>query len=135
MIKKIIILSIFILFMFSFQNIVTAKCKYDNSIDVKINLGDCELWKKLVEPWNVDIGGWQFKNSILIWVKNIAWFLGLVSVSALVYAAFMMTISGWEEEKIKKAKDIIKWTILWFLWIVLAGSLITIIVKFMYDLW
>jgi len=132
MIKKIIILSIIIISIFSFQDIINASnCEYNG--DVKTSLEWCGLWDKLVEPWNVEIGSWGFKVSVLLWIKNIAWFLGLISVWALVYASFMMTISGWEEEKIKKAKDIIKWTILWFLWVILAGSLITIIVKFMYS--
>ena len=48
----------------------------------------------IIESW--------FKSQIVDWVKNIAWFLGLIAVWALVYAAFMMTISGWEEEKVKK---------------------------------
>lgn len=135
MIKKIIILFILIISIFSFQDIINAAstCNYVPGSNIKTSLEWCGFWEKLVEPWNVEIGSWGFKVSVLIWIKNIAWFLGLISVWALVYAAFMMTISGWEEEKIKKAKDIIKWTILWFLWVVLASSLITIIVKFMYN--
>jgi len=108
-------------------------CNYswDPSIDLSTCLAKSD--SKLVDPWyDLDIDSW-FKYKILDWVRNIAGFLGLVAVWALVYAAFMMTISGWEEEKVKKAKDIVKWTLLWFLWVVTASSLIAIVVNFMYS--
>ena len=124
--KKILFVLLFTLSISFFINYSYAGCT---------TLSGCLNETNLVTSWNLNIGDWGFKSKIIKWVEKIAWFLGLISVSALVYAAFMMTISGWEEEKINKAKDIIKWTILWFLWIVLAGSLITIIVKFMYGLW
>ena len=88
---------------------------------------------KLVDAsWDYNIETW-FKNKIVSWVIKLGWFLGLVAVWAIVYWALMMVISTWEEEKIKKAKNIVKWAILGFLWIVLASSIIAIIVKFMYT--
>ena len=135
MIKKIIILSILILSLFVFQNIVTASCTYTGKSDVTIDLDACLKESSLVKSWNLNIETWVLKWKIIYWVKKIAWFLGLVAVWALVYAGFMMAISGWEEEKVKKAKDIVKWTILWFLWIVVASSLIAVVVNFMYSFW
>lgn len=133
MLKKILLTIILLTTIFSLNNLVAAECIYDSEFTNANNLASCGLGERLVEPWNVEIGSWKFKDSILIWIRNIAWFLGLIAVWSLVYAAFMMTISGWEEEKTKKAKDIVKWTILWFLWIVTASSLIAIIVNFMYS--
>jgi hypothetical protein len=43
-----------------------------------------------------------------------------------------MTLSGWEDEKIKKSKDIIKWWIIGFLWVILAWAIVTAIIKIMY---
>jgi len=88
----------------------------------------------LVKPWNADIWAWEFKIKILDWITKIWWFLWLMAIWAIVWGAFMMVISTWEEEKIKKAKDMIKWAIIWFLWIVLASSLVALIVNFMYNL-
>ena len=146
MLKK-IILSIIIIAIFSLSNTSTAgECVYDpkaidnigdkSNLNTSSNLMYCLEWQdsKLVQSniEDMSIENW-FKSKIIDWAKKIAWFLGLIAVWALVYAAFMMAISGWEEEKIKKAKDIVKWTTLWFLWIVTASSLITIIINFMYS--
>lgn len=139
MLKKILLVAILIIAIFSLNNLVDAECSYDpnskSSSDISESLKKCLEWEdsKLVKNKdNLEIE-WWFRTQILNWVKNIAWFLGLVAVWALVYAAFMMTISGWEEEKVKKAKDMVKWTILWFLWVVTASSLIAITVNFIYS--
>ncbi len=137
MLKKILL--IIITAIFCSNTLVSANCSYnksnEDSWDTATNLMGClEWWKsKLVEPEIDALAESWFKKQIVGWVKNIAWFLWLIAVSALVYAGFMMAISTWEEDKIKKAKDIVKWTLLWFLWVVTAGSIISIIVNFMYS--
>ena len=125
MTRKIIISLLFILISTYMILNVNAGC---STIDW------CLEWSLLVD-WSGDqaIDLW-FKDKVLDWVTKIAWFLWLMAVLAIVFWSFMMVISTWEEEKIKKAKDMIKWAILWFLWIVLAASLIEIVVNFMYSL-
>jgi len=130
MLKKILLfvcVSILMWILINFTNAIESGCNVENWIKW------CFENTALVQINNVNIENWDFKSQFIKWVKDIAWFLGLIAVWALVYAAFMMTISGWEEEKVKKAKDIIKWTLLWFLGVVMAWTLIAIVVNFMYS--
>ena len=123
MIKKIFIIFILIIAIFYQENSIFAY-----NLDSYLSKTD------LVNPWDASID-WGFKDKILSWIAKIAWFLGLMAVWAIVWGSFMLALSAWEEEKIKKAKDMIKWAILWFLWIVLAASLISILITFIYSLW
>lgn len=134
MLKKIITSLLIIISVFFIADIINAaNCSY-NWGSVSDNLDSCLSNSDLVNSaWDTSIEN-DFKSKILDWTQRIGWFLWLIAVWAIVYAWFMMTISTWEEEKIKKAKDIIKWALLWFLWIILAWSLITIVVNFMYSL-
>ena len=126
MLKKITIILILILSSFFLMN---------NSINACSTVDGCLEGSKLVPPGDDLLIEWWFKDKVLDWTTKIAWFLWLMAVWAIVFGSFMMVISTWEEEKIKKAKDMIKWAILWFLWIILAASLIALVVSFMYDLW
>lgn len=133
--KKYILITLILLFSVFLlsDNINAANCSYD-WWTISDSIDSCLWWTDLVDSaWDMSIE-LDFKTKILDWITKIVWFLWLIAVWSLVYASFMMTISWWEEEKIKKAKDIIKWSLLWFLWIVLAWSLITLIVNFMYSL-
>ena len=134
MIKKIIISLIFVISIFFTLDIVnSANCTY-TAWDTSTNIDWCLQSTSLVNPWSDATIEWWFKAKILDWTTNIASFLWLMAVWAIVFWSFMMAISTWEEEKIKKAKDMIKWAIIWFLWVVMAGSLIAIVVNFMYSL-
>jgi hypothetical protein len=39
----------------------------------------------------------------------------------------------WEDEKSKKAKDIIKWSIIWFIWVLTASVIVNLLVNFIYS--
>jgi hypothetical protein len=94
---------------------------------------DWYLWSSWLVDGSGNMATWAWvKRLLLSWAWKIGSFLWLVAVWALVYAALMMTLSAWEEEKVKKAKDMVKWTLLWFLGIILASSIIAVVVKFMY---
>jgi hypothetical protein len=45
-----------------------------------------------------------------------------------------MTLSAWEDEKIKKAKDVIKWWIIGFIWVISASWIILFVVNLMYSI-
>jgi low affinity Fe/Cu permease len=75
-----------------------------------------------------------FKNKINKWTNNIALFLGLLSIWAVIYGWLMMTLSTGEDEKIKKAKDIVKWSLLWLLWVILATTIVTLIINLIYGI-
>ncbi len=89
----------------------------------------------LVRPTDMEIWNWWFKDFILKWNRNIAWFLWLAAVWTIVYGWFLMALSRWEEEKIKNWKKAATWGVIGFFAVVSAASIIAIIVKFMYWLW
>ncbi len=129
--KKLIIT--FLVFIFSFSFGFAANCSYNWSWSIVWALDSCLSWTDLVDKTDANVSGW-FKTSILDWNKKIAWFLAIWAVFAIVYWAIHLQLSFWADEKIKKAKDMIKWWLIWFLWIISAGFLITLVVNIMYSL-
>lgn len=93
----------------------------------------CLAWSALVDWQNVKLESW-FWTKIKNWVNNIALYLWVFAVWSIVYWGLMMTLSSWEEEKVNKAKDIIKWGIIWFLGVISASAIINLVVKIMYSL-
>lgn len=136
--KKIILFFVFIMSIFSFWVANWATCNYDPSESEKWisqALDDCLEWSALVDAWNAKIeSDWWFQNYIKKWTNNIALYLGIFAVFAIVFGAIMLTISTWEDEKISKAKNIIKWGILWFLAVITASFIVNLIIRVVYDL-
>jgi len=138
--KKIILWLLFIIsiFFIYLSPVNSASCVFNDkwaSINIAEDLGNCFATTNLVKPeWKtLEIKNW-FKRSILKWIKNISIFLSIMAVWSIVYWALMLTISVWEEEKIKKWKDIIKWWMIWFLAVISAGWLITIVINLVYNI-
>jgi hypothetical protein len=129
--KKLLLL---LVLLFSFNLAFISYWDYDESSDVSTNLNnfapDTLVWtnvdKYTVETW--------FKTQISTIVKNISIALSLIAVWALVFAGLKMTLSQWKDEDLKKAKDIIKWTLIWYLWMISAWALIAIVINFIYWL-
>jgi len=136
--KKILITLLLVFSMFISTSIDTywSNCEYDvDSWNVSIweALDKCLADAKLVSWENVAVE-WGFWTQIWLWTNNIALYLWIFAVWSIVFWAFMLTISWGEEEKIKKSKDIVKWGILWFLWVVTASAIINLIVKIIYSI-
>ncbi len=132
--KKIITVLCFLLVSLSlFQTqIVSADCEYNEDWSVSQNLDNCLADSALVNPWDGLIE-WGVKNKIIYWTWQLATVLSLISIGAVVYGAGLMTVSMWDDEKIKKWKDVIKWAILWFLWLLVAGALVRIVIELMFS--
>jgi hypothetical protein len=134
MIKKIILLFSLVLISFSSFDLTFSACNYI-SWDISKAIWDCLSDSKLVEtPEKLDVETW-FKEKISEWTTKIATFLALWAIFAIALGSLKMVLSGWEEEGIKKAKDIIKWWIIGLLWVVSAGFLISVVVKLVYSIW
>lgn len=138
MIKIILFISLIIISFFSFNLISSASpwCSYDWG-DVMWALEWCIWdWKTdLVETGsdlNIKTG---FKDKLSKWTTTIATFLALWAIFSIALGSLKMVLSAWEEEKIKKAKDIIKWWILGLIWVISAGFLISVTVKLVYSIW
>lgn len=117
---------------FSFLNSANSSCQYNENWSIKWNLDNCLSDSTLVW-WDAKVWGW-FDETIKKWVKNISIFLWIWAVFGIVYGSFMMTISSWEDEKVNKAKDTIKWSIIWFIWLITASFLINLIIRLFYSI-
>lgn len=129
----VLVTSVFILSLFVFFGDVSfADCEYAENSSISDALDGCLAWADLVNPdgGKIEIG---IKNKIVYWTTQLAKLFWLLAVGAIVYGGLMMTLSWWEDEKIKKWKDIVKWAMLWFLWLMAAGWIIRIIVEVMFS--
>jgi len=133
--KKILVyLLLWIVSLISFNFVLAAwGCSYTQG-DIKGSLKWCLSSTSLVNPWDDVSLDWKFSSKLKWIIKIIASILSLWAILWIVYGSFQMITSWWEDEKIKKWKDVIKWSIIWFLWVVLASSIIALIVSFMYSL-
>ncbi len=130
--KKILLFFILTFTLFIGNN-VFAECKYDdkNTTSISSFLNDCKPTSVVWGTWstaNMKIENW-FKKKINTWVKNISLILWFLAVGSLVYAGLIMQLSAGEDEKIKKAKNIIKWTLLWFLLLISASGIIYLVIN------
>lgn len=104
------------------------ECFEDASV-VNTTMRD-DAWNAWI-TFNLTAEGW-FKIMVESWIKILGWVLAILAVGSIVYGSLLLVLSGWQEEKLKKWKDVIKWWILWFLGVVFAGVLITIVVNIMF---
>ena len=143
LIKKILIVLLFFVWITS-NSIVywawetTNPCiieDIDKNFDVWKALDGCLEWTALVswkDAW-ITWNNWIWLK-IKAWVDNIGLYLLIFAVWSIVFGALMMTLSTWDDEKIKKAKDIVKWWIIWFIWLISASAIINLVVKIMYSI-
>ena len=106
-------------------------CQYNGSIEG--SLDGCLQWSNLVDASGPTLLEGNVKVQVVSWTNALAAFLGLLAVGAIVYGGLLMTLSGGEDEKIKKGKDIIKWSLLWFLALIVAGAVVRIVVEVMFS--
>lgn len=133
--KKILLLLVFIFTLFWNSLLVNSNCSYD--WDIWDGLSNCFkntdlVWTSLSEKLKVD---WKwFQDKIKSWRNTLAIYLWIASVFWLAFSWFTFATSAWEEEKINKAKSIAKWTVIWFLTIIFASTIIIVIVKLFYSI-
>lgn len=121
---------------FWFSNTYASWCQYDDNASISEFLNDCKP-KKVVgwnEQYNMEIERW-FKDIINDWAKNLALILWVWAVGSLVYAWLLLQFNGWEDQNTEKAKNIIKWTLIGFGWMISISAFIYIIINVMFGLW
>jgi hypothetical protein len=136
MLKKIflsILIITFSFFAFVWTNASYTNCKYDENSTTLWSFLDWCKPKKLAWNWDYAIESW-LKDLVNRWIENIALILWILAVWMLVYAGLLMQLSAWEDEKLKKSKNIIKWTAIWFLALISASSIIYLVVNLVYSL-
>jgi len=134
--KKLLIILILMFSVFNvFFPVAFWACTYNEGAEIWTSLNNCLSNSKLVNWKDVTIKAWGwFETQIKKWTTNIALYLWIFAVGSIVVWGLMLTLSAWEEEKIKKAKDIVKWWIIWFVWIITASAIISIIVRLVYSI-
>ncbi len=115
------------------ESTTTIWCEYNENSDLSWFLDGCKP-KTVVWGTNMRVDGW-FKSKINQWIANISLVLWIAAVWALVYAALLLQFANGEDEKIKKAKDIIKWTMIWFILLISASGFIYVAINVMFGLW
>lgn len=107
----------------------------DKAFDITTSITNCMSTANVVNPSGDISLTWNwFKDVILWWVRSLSIFLSAWAVFWIVYWSLLLTLSWWEDEKIKKWKDLIKWSIIWFLGVVFASVIISIVINFIYSL-
>ncbi|MDP2090009.1 MAG: hypothetical protein Q8K30_00295 [Candidatus Gracilibacteria bacterium] len=112
-----------------------TNCTFDGEGDIGDALDGCLQGTGLVSGNNVTVDGTGgFADKISNWVNNISIYLGIIAVGSIVYGSLILTLSAGEDEKITKAKNIIKWGILGFLGLISTAAIINLVVNIMYSL-
>lgn len=132
--KKIILFTFSLLFsIFSFST-ASVNSYDENGWKLSEQL-ESLLWSTdLVKGWwdNLLIDQW-FSEYIKWWTNNISLYLWVLAVFWIALGAFMLVISSGEDDKVTKAKTIIKWSIIWFVCVLTAALIINLIIKIMYS--
>jgi len=110
----------------------SASCTYSEAGTISSNMEGCLGTTDVVQSSSLMTEVW-IKIKIIAWTDALAKLLGLLAIGAVVYGWFMMTISGGQDEQIKKWKDIVKWSLLGFLAVVTTGAIIRLIIEFVFD--
>lgn len=116
----------------------SANCVIDPDADVAIGtaLDSCmnSVGTNVRKQWGDDFNFWNGSNEIINnYIRGIGQILATVTVIMIVYGWFLMVASQWEEEKIKKWKDLIKWTLLWFIALVTAWWIVSIVIRTVFE--
>ncbi len=108
-------------------------CTYTEWSELSSFLNWCKP-ENVVWAEDMRVESW-LKSKVNNWIKNISLILWILAVWSLVYAWLLMQFSAWEDELIKKSKNIIKWTLIWLVLLISASGIIYIVVNVMFWLW
>lgn len=134
--KKILLFLISIFVVFSSFFTVSANCDYEINWKIWDSFKNCYSWSKLAwtDTSDLKVDGKWFQEKLKEWRNVLAVILWIWAVFWLVFSAFTFATSAWEEDKITKAKNIAKWTIIWFLSIIFSAVIITFVVNLFYSI-
>lgn len=71
-------------------------------------------------------------GKILSIIKKLLILASILAIWWIVYAGIMFTTAYWSDEKHKKWKDVIKWSIIWFVVALISQQLINAIINLIY---
>ncbi len=136
--KKLLFLFTILISIFSFSNNVlsySTNCVYSESDSISGFLDKCKpdslVWDTTTWYW---VESW-LKKIVTDKISDISVILWLLAVAMIVYAGMLMQFSAWDDSKVKKAKDLIKWTLIWVIFLISAWWIVYIVINLMYSLW
>lgn len=123
---------IFIVLFFSFFSFTNAVCTDWSSVSECLNQvkPTSLVWK----TWDYKVEN-EFKNQISQISKTLSILLSMMAVWTIAFAGLKMTMSVWKDEEMKKAKDIIKWTIIGYLVLISVWAIISMVITIVYWIW
>ena len=131
--SSVLVLIVSIIFIPIFSLTLYATCGWSEWWSVAWQFDNCLWWTQLVDSaWDMRLDG-GFRTQVMNWTTNIATLLWLLAIGWIVYGGLLMTLAAWEDEKIKKWKEIVKWSLIWFLALVSASALVRIVIEFIYS--
>ncbi len=123
-------------FAITHQSIYASGCDFD--VSEWWNLTEAVEW--CIKKWQVtveskDLVVWRDTNDIINdLIQNIWVILTFWAVIMIVYAGLLMTLSWGNDEKVKKGKDLLKWTLIGYIALLTAGGIVSFIIGFIYDI-
>jgi hypothetical protein len=134
MFKKIILFIFIFLSFFLSYNFSYWVWTCNLAWDIWSSLEWC-LWNKDVIQWPSDlrVESW-FKDLVIGFIETISIILAILAVWSIAYWSMVIVTSIWNEEKIKKWRNIIQWALVWFLILVSASWIIKLIIYIIYWL-
>ncbi len=78
-------------------------------------------WECIKKVWDLSWFSEIFLN-IINWVN---WFVAIITVLMIIYAWALILLSGWDEEKLKKWKNIIVYALIWIFILVISYLILT----------
>lgn len=124
--KKLVFFVILFLSLFFFQA-YAVDCDFNGNIGQ--SLDNCLDGTDLVDASGPTLVEWNLKIQFVNWTLALGGILGLFAVGAIVYGSLLLTLSGGDEEKISHGKDIVKWSLIGFLWVITASGLVRLVIE------
>ena len=109
-----------------------AGCSYNGS-NIVGSISSCLDKTYLVQPGDALLES-GMKQKVIFWTYSLITAFSLFTIGAVVYGGFLMTLSLWDDEKVSKGKDVIKWALLWFIGAILAWVIVRFIIELLYDI-
>ncbi|EKE29477.1 MAG: hypothetical protein ACD_2C00165G0003 [uncultured bacterium (gcode 4)] len=111
-------------------------------------LGDCEpkwalQWAQKKELWSflwitvstTDNEGYEIANAkwkVMAITNKLVILAAILAIGWIVYAGFLFTTAYWNNDKLKKAKESLKWSLLWLLIAIVSQQLVNAVINLVY---
>lgn len=133
MIKKILLIILFFVLVLFCNNTFAGECAVSDNIWK--SLEGCLSTTDVLMPSQSDLKAEKWLKKMLVeFIKKISTILAVLAVWSIAYWSMVIVASAWSDDKIKKWRNIIKWSIIGFVVLVSASWLVKIVIYLVYGL-